>query len=103
MASRPPRLTKLPKVISLFTGAGGLDVGLEAAGFATVVAVESDADAAATIKVNRSWPVMDRDIHTIRSRDLLDAAGLRVGDADLLAGGPPCQPFSKLGYWASGD
>ena len=92
-----------PKIISLFTGAGGLDLGLEAAGFDTSVAVEMDADAVRTLRHNREWPVLDRDIHSISTQELLETAGLREGDADLLVGGPPCQPFSKSGYWARGD
>jgi DNA (cytosine-5)-methyltransferase 1 len=92
-----------PKIISLFTGAGGLDYGLEAAGFETAVAVEFDGDSAKTLRRNRSWPVLERDIHDIPSQEILDVAGLKEGEADLLAGGPPCQPFSKSGYWAKGD
>ena len=92
-----------PRALSLFTGAGGLDLGFEAAGFDTAVAVELDRDAVTTLRANRSWPVIDRDIHTVPSDELLKAAGLREGDADVLIGGPPCQPFSKSGYWASGD
>ena len=92
-----------PKVISLFTGAGGLDLGLEAAGFETAVALELDADAVRTLRANRDWPVIDRDIHSVTSADILEAGGIKEGEADLLAGGPPCQPFSKSGYWASGD
>ncbi len=88
--------------ISLFTGAGGLDLGFEAAGFDTRVAVELDSEAVATLQANRSWKILDRDIHEISSRQLLRAAGLRVGEADVLIGGPPCQPFSKAGYWANG-
>ncbi len=80
-----------------------MDLGFEAAGFETAVAVEMDTDAVATIRSNREWPLLDRDIHDIPSRELLDVAGLRAGDAHLLIGGPPCQPFSKSGYWASGD
>lgn len=91
------------KVISLFTGAGGLDLGLEAAGFDTVVAVEMDADSVETLRTNRGWPVISRDVHSVPTSELLKTAGLGIGDADLLAGGPPCQPFSKSGYWASGD
>ena len=91
------------RLISLYTGAGGLDLGFEAAGFTTSVAVEMDPEAVATLRHNRSWPVLERDIHTISSSELLAAAGLEVGEADALIGGPPCQPFSKSGYWASGD
>lgn len=91
------------KVISLYTGAGGLDLGFEAAGFDTAVAVELEPQAVATLRHNRSWPVIDRDIHTVGSPELLSTAGLGEGDADALIGGPPCQPFSKAGYWANGD
>ncbi|NLG64254.1 MAG: DNA cytosine methyltransferase, partial [Actinobacteria bacterium] len=52
---------------------------------------------------NREWPVIDRNIHDVPSDEILATAGLREGDAHLLIGGPPCQPFSKSGYWASGD
>ena len=92
-----------PTTISLFTGAGGLDLGLEAAGFDTRVAVELDATCAATLRRNRPWKVIEGDVHEVTSKRLLEVAGLQEGEADLLAGGPPCQPFSKSGYWASGD
>lgn len=90
-------------VISLYTGAGGLDLGFEAAGFETVVAVELEPHAVATLRHNRDWPVIDRDIHTVGSPELLATASLGEGEADALIGGPPCQPFSKAGYWANGD
>ena len=91
------------KLISLFTGAGGLDLGMEAAHFETTVAVEFDEDAVKTVRANRKWPVIHRDIHKVPSEELLEVAGLEIGEADLLVGGPPCQPFSKSGYWANGD
>ncbi len=91
------------KVVSLYTGAGGLDLGFEAAGFETAVAVEMDSDAVRTLRHNRAWPVIDRDIHEVSSEEILDRAGSKEGDAHVLIGGPPCQPFSKSGYWASGD
>jgi DNA (cytosine-5)-methyltransferase 1 len=91
------------KLISLYTGAGGLDLGFEAAGYDTAVAVEQEPDAVKTLRANRGWPVLDRDIHEVSSDEILSTAGLDVGEADALIGGPPCQPFSKSGYWASGD
>jgi len=92
------------RAISLYTGVGGLDFGMEAAGIKTGVAVEMDRAACAAIRSNRPrWPLLEGDIHDISSREILDRAGLRVGQADLLIGGPPCQPFSKSGYWVNGD
>ena len=85
-------------VVSLFTGAMGLDLGLEQAGFQTVVAVESDPDAAATIRKNRpNIPVIGRQIEAVPSHEILERAGLEVGAATLLAGGPACQSFSTAG------
>jgi DNA (cytosine-5)-methyltransferase 1 len=91
------------RAVSLFTGAGGLDYGFEAAGFQTCVALEVDADCCATLRANRPWPVLEKDIHATSSREVVDAAGVRSSEIDLVLGGPPCQPFSKSGYWASGD
>jgi DNA (cytosine-5)-methyltransferase 1 len=91
------------KVISLFSGIGGLDFGFEAAGFETRVALELDATACATIRLNRNWPIIEGDINTIPSRVILETAGLVPGEADVLFGGPPCQPFSKSSYWVNGD
>lgn len=91
------------KVISLFTGVGGLDFGFEAAGFETRVAVELDSVCCATIRLNRDWSVLEGDIHAISSKQILKAGKLKPGEADVLIGGPPCQPFSKSGYWARGD
>src|SRR5690625_2840374 len=93
----------MPTVISLYTGAGGLDWGLEAAGFRTSVCIELDAQCVQTLRHNRDWPVIDRDITTVPTEEMLEAAGLRPGQVDLVAGGPPCQPFSKSAYWSSGD
>lgn len=102
-----------PTCVSLFTGAGGLDLGLEAAGFVNVAAVEMMDAAVATLKANRErWGALfhgdiTRFIERVDGRStapsLLAASGLNQGDASLLAGGPPCQPFSKSGYWATGD
>ncbi|RFF32134.1 DNA cytosine methyltransferase [Wenzhouxiangella sediminis] len=91
-------------VISLYTGAGGLDYGFEAAGFETGVAVENDRACCQFLRLNRpEWPVIERAIGDVPSAEILEQTGLQPGEPQVLIGGPPCQPFSKSGYWASGD
>jgi DNA (cytosine-5)-methyltransferase 1 len=92
--------------ISLFSGAGGLDLATEGAGFQTVAAVESNGTARATLLANAprffDGLIPDRvfdDVLDVEGHDLLEAAGLDIGEVDLLVGGPPCTPFSKSGYW----
>ena len=85
-------------VLSLFTGAMGLDLGLEKAGFRTAVAVESNPDAAATIRSNRPHvPVIERPISEVTTTEMLKAGGLEPGKVTLVAGGPACQSFSTAG------
>lgn len=94
-----------PTVISLYTGAGGLDLGLESAGFKVGVAVEFDSKACETLRANRRWCIVEDDIHghNARSARLCELSGLAPEEPDLLVGGPPCQPFSKSAYWRFGD
>ena len=90
-------------IISLFTGAGGLDIGLEAAGFDVAVAIENDADCLATIRRNTSWRISSTtDVMKVDAKTLLSEAGLKPREPALVVGGPPCQPFSKAGYWVNG-
>jgi DNA (cytosine-5)-methyltransferase 1 len=96
----------LPTAISLFSGAGGLDLGAEAGGFATVAAVESNGIARTTMLANaeRHFPSLREpavlsDVLAVSAEELLERAGLTRGDCGLLIGGPPCTPFSKSGYW----
>lgn len=91
------------KLISLFSGCGGMDYGFEAAGFKTCVALEWDPDCCSTLRANRSWPVINQDIFETPTSQILEQGNLNAGEADILIGGPPCQPFSKAGYWAQGD
>lgn len=92
-------------VLSLYTGAGGLDLGLEAAGFRSVLAVEANPEARQTLSTNRpDWRQPDSGlVEDLALSDLSGLTGLRRRQLSLLAGGPPCQPFSKSGYWHAGD
>lgn len=91
------------KAISLFSGVGGLDFGFEAAGVETSVALDLDRQACEILGDNREWPIICEDLAHVSTERILDTATLRRGEAAVLIGGPPCQPFSKSGYWASGD
>jgi len=132
-------------IISLFTGAGGTDLGMAKAGFETRVMVEWSKDACKTLRANWLWEelkkrehikvingkathtgvpiwktkeemkkditwyqerepvILERDITTLTTKEILEAAELEVGEATLITGSPPCQGFSTVNIRRSID
>lgn len=84
--------------VDLFSGCGGLTVGLKEAGFKVIAAVEYERGAVATYKLNHPdvAHIYAQDICSVSGAQILDDVGLKVGELDLLAGCPPCQGFSRL-------
>ena len=83
-------------VISLFSGAMGLDIGLEKAGLNVVIGQDFDESCVKTMLAN-GHNVLGGDIREIDPRKLLELTELSVGEPFLICGGPPCQPFSTAG------
>lgn len=78
------------KLISLFSGAGGLDLGFERAGFEIAMANEFDKTIWATYEKNHTAPLIKGDIRSIKEDDF-------PNDIDGIIGGPPCQSWSEAG------
>lgn len=83
-------------VISLFSGAMGLDIGLMSVGLNVKVGQDFDSACIATMRAN-GHNVLSGDIRNINPQDLLDISCLNQGEPLLVCGGPPCQPFSTAG------
>jgi DNA (cytosine-5)-methyltransferase 1 len=83
-------------VISLFSGAMGLDIGLEKAGLNVVIGQDFDESCVKTMRAN-GHNVLGGDIREIDPRKFLELTGLSIGEPFLICGGPPCQPFSTAG------
>lgn len=87
-----------PIALSFFSGAMGMDLGIEKAGFQTLLACEIEPSARMTIIENKPDIGLIGDIRNYDSKDIMNAAGLKIGDeVDLIMGGPPCQAFSTAG------
>ncbi len=91
------------KMISIFCGAGCFDLGFETAGFETLLAIDSDKDCCATVKLNRNWNVINLPVESITTKELLKFSNLRRKELDLLVGAPPCQPYSKCAHGVLGS
>lgn len=94
------------RVVSLFSGAMGFDLGLEATGsFKTVAAVESDPACCETIRKNvaagrtasKRMRLYEGDIRNVSPEQLMFDLGMMPGELELLSAGPPCQAFSTTG------
>jgi len=82
-------------LVDLFAGAGGLSCGLQQAGFKPILANEINPDYAYTYEENHpSTKMVVDDIRKLCEIDLRNYLGVKKGEVDLLAGGPPCQGFS---------
>ncbi len=84
--------------ISLFTGAYGLDLGFEQAGFDVTVGLDISEWSYQNFRANHpDKPFILGDINKVTTKEILKEAGLAPGEVDVLTGGPPCQPFSTAG------
>ncbi|MCH8814126.1 MAG: DNA cytosine methyltransferase [Chloroflexi bacterium] len=83
--------------LDLFSGCGGLTLGLKRAGFNVIGAVDNDALSVETYRANHPRvKLWDVDIRELDVRDVKHALGIKKRELDLLAGCPPCQGFSSL-------
>jgi len=90
--------TKKPIALSFFSGAMGLDLGIEKAGFDVRLACEVDKFCRQTIALNKPNTALLTDINEYTANDVREAADLKeFDDIDLIMGGPPCQAFSTAG------
>lgn len=84
--------------VSLFSGAGGMDIGVQRAGFTNILAIEQDPHCVATLRQNSATKVaLHADICSVPPEQVLERLSLNRGELCLLHGGPPCQPFSQIG------
>ncbi len=92
------------QAIGFFSGAGGLDIGTQLAGVKIISSLDFDKDSVETMKCNKFFhhtKHIHDDIRNITAKDYNDILKINNPEKLILIGGPPCQPFSKAGYWVT--
>ncbi|MCA6364853.1 MAG: DNA cytosine methyltransferase [Bacteroidetes bacterium] len=92
------------QTIGFFSGAGGLDIGSQLAGAKVISSLDFDRDSVATMKANKYFAHsthFHKDIKEMYSKDYNKIIKANNPEKLILVGGPPCQPFSKAGYWVT--
>ncbi len=86
-----------PVALSFFSGALGLDLGMEKAGIRASLLCENDRKCRMTIDSTRPKPALIGDVTKYSSAEIFKMAGIKDGHVDVMFGGPPCQAFSTAG------
>lgn len=88
--------------LSFFSGGGGLDIGAQMAGIKVISSLDFEKDAIATLASNKFFAHTNHrmdDIRNVKAIDYSELLKKNNPEKLVLLGGPPCQPFSKAGYW----
>ena len=88
--------------LSFFSGGGGLDIGAQMAGIKVLTSLDFEKDAIETLKMNPFFAHTKHrldDIRNVKASDFTEVIKRNNPEKLVLLGGPPCQPFSKAGYW----
>lgn len=92
--------------ISMFSGCGGLDIGTQMAGVRIIFTLDFEPATVETVKANKFFSLAEHncaDVRNITGEFYSNVIKKNNPDKLIIVGGPPCQPFSKAGYWITNE